>query len=65
MTIPCKALLCSAAAGLVLAALPACAQEPVLRIAKQGSTEAGGRIINCITNDDGGAKASVGPVATW
>src|SRR6266566_1475008 len=29
------------------------ADEPVLRIAKQGSMEAGGRTINCATNDGG------------
>jgi pimeloyl-ACP methyl ester carboxylesterase len=53
MTISCKALLCSAAVGLVLAALPAHAQESVLRIAKQGSMEAGGNTIYCATNDGG------------
>ena len=53
MTISCKVLLCSAAVGLVLAALPAHAQEPVLRIAKQGSMEAGGNTIYCATNDGG------------
>jgi hypothetical protein len=34
-------------------ALPACAEEPVLRIAKQGSMEAGGKTIYCATNDGG------------
>src|SRR5258708_26688674 len=32
---------------------PAMAQEPILRIARQGSLEAGGRVINCTTNDGG------------
>ena len=37
------------------------ADEPVLRIAKQGSMEAGGRMINCATNDGGDAKSTRWP----
>src|SRR5215510_15361485 len=33
------------------------ADEPILRIAKQGSMEAGGRTINCTTNDGGDPKS--------
>jgi pimeloyl-ACP methyl ester carboxylesterase len=36
-----------------LQSLTASSEEPVLRIAKQGSMEAGGRTINCTTNDGG------------
>ena len=35
--------------------------EPVLRIAKQGSMEAGGRMINCATNDGGDPKSTRWP----
>jgi pimeloyl-ACP methyl ester carboxylesterase len=48
----CKIVLCAATA-MVLASLAARAEDPVLRIAKQGSMEAGGRAINCATNDGG------------
>jgi pimeloyl-ACP methyl ester carboxylesterase len=48
----CKIVLCAATA-VVLASASARAEDPVLRIAKQGSIEAGGRIINCATNDGG------------
>ena len=37
------------------------ADEPVLRIAKQGSMEAGGRMINCATNDGGDPKSTRWP----
>jgi len=37
------------------------ADEPVLRITKQGSMEAGGRMINCATNDGGDAKSTRWP----
>jgi pimeloyl-ACP methyl ester carboxylesterase len=37
------------------------ADEPVLRIARQGSMEAGGRMINCATNDGGDAKSTRWP----
>jgi len=37
----------------VLAPAIAKSDEPILRIAKQGSMEAGGRTINCTTNDGG------------
>src|SRR6476659_9419497 len=49
--------LCATAAALVLQTLIASAEEPVLRIAKQGSMEAGGKTINCVTNDGGDANS--------
>ena len=51
MTILRKLLFC--AAGLALVPLAGNAEEPVLRIAKQGSMEAGGTTIDCATNDGG------------
>src|SRR5439155_39367 len=45
----------------VVASLAARADEPVLRIAKQGSMEAGGRMINCATNDGGDPKSTRWP----
>ncbi len=45
----------------VMASLVAHADEPVLRIAKQGSMEAGGRMINCATNDGGDPKSTRWP----
>ena len=45
----------------VIASLAARADEPVLRIAKQGSMEAGGRMINCATNDGGDPKSTRWP----
>jgi pimeloyl-ACP methyl ester carboxylesterase len=49
-----KALLIhAAAAALALAPAASRGDEPVLRIAKQGSMEAGGRTIECTTNDGG------------
>jgi pimeloyl-ACP methyl ester carboxylesterase len=47
-----------AAVGLFLAPLASRAEEPVLRIARQGSMEAGGRTIDCATNDGGDAKST-------
>jgi len=44
-----------------IAPLIAHADEPVLRIAKQGSMEAGGRMINCATNDGGDPKSTRWP----
>ena len=44
-------LLCAGVIALELSA--ARAEDPVLRIAKQGSMEAGGRTIDCPTNDGG------------
>jgi pimeloyl-ACP methyl ester carboxylesterase len=41
--------------------LAARADEPVLRIARQGSMEAGGRMINCATNDGGDPKSTRWP----
>jgi pimeloyl-ACP methyl ester carboxylesterase len=48
----CKIALCAATA-MVLASVSTRAEDPVLRIAKQGSMEAGGRTIDCATNDGG------------
>jgi pimeloyl-ACP methyl ester carboxylesterase len=45
----------------LIASLPAHADEPALRIAKQGSMEAGGRMINCATNDGGDPKSTRWP----
>jgi pimeloyl-ACP methyl ester carboxylesterase len=45
----------------LIANLPAHADEPALRIAKQGSMEAGGRMINCATNDGGDPKSTRWP----
>jgi pimeloyl-ACP methyl ester carboxylesterase len=45
----------------LIADLAAHAEEPVLRIAKQGSMEAGGRMINCATNDGGDPKSTRWP----
>src|ERR1019366_8962661 len=56
-----KSLVCAAMTGLILSAAPAYAEEPVLRIAKQGSMEAGGKTINCATNDGGDANSQRWP----
>jgi pimeloyl-ACP methyl ester carboxylesterase len=45
----------------LIAQLAAHAEEPALRIAKQGSMEAGGRMINCATNDGGDPKSTRWP----
>ena len=45
----------------LIAQLAAHAEEPVLRIAKQGSMEVGGRMINCATNDGGDPKSTRWP----
>src|SRR5580658_453216 len=44
--------LCAVAGFVLLPAAPR-TDEPVLRIAKQGSMEAGGKTIDCTTNDGG------------
>jgi len=49
------------ALGAMAPLMTAQADEPVLRIAKQGSMEAGGRMINCATNDGGDAKSTRWP----
>jgi pimeloyl-ACP methyl ester carboxylesterase len=58
MTIPCLMFLGVCAAGMVLAPGVSHADEPILRIAKQGSMEAGGMMINCATNDGGDANST-------
>jgi pimeloyl-ACP methyl ester carboxylesterase len=52
-------LLCALATGLMLSAASASAQE--LRIARQGSMEAGGKTIECATNDGGDANSQRWP----
>ncbi|HEY6259810.1 MAG TPA: hypothetical protein VIY51_28870 [Xanthobacteraceae bacterium] len=53
----CRIFFWCAAAALVLVPLTARTEEPVLRIAKQGSMEAGGTTIDCLTNDGGDPKS--------
>jgi pimeloyl-ACP methyl ester carboxylesterase len=48
-------------AGLVLSPRASRADEPILRIAKQGSMEAGGRVIDCATNDGGDPNSTRWP----
>jgi pimeloyl-ACP methyl ester carboxylesterase len=57
----CTAVLCTAAISLGVMAMSAHADEPVLRIAKQGSMEAGGRTILCTTNDGGDPNSTRWP----
>ena len=47
--------------GLMFMPVAARADEPVLRIAKQGSMEAGGKVINCATNDGGDPNSTRWP----
>jgi len=47
--------------GLMFMLVTARADEPVLRIAKQGSMEAGGKVINCATNDGGDPNSTRWP----
>jgi pimeloyl-ACP methyl ester carboxylesterase len=54
-------LLWGTTAGLFLAPLAPRAEEPVLRIAKQGSMEAGGKTIDCATNDGGDPNSTRWP----
>ena len=56
-----KVLFRCATAGLVLMPLASRAEEPVLRIATQGSMEAGGKTIDCATNDGGDPKSTRWP----
>jgi pimeloyl-ACP methyl ester carboxylesterase len=58
---PSKSLMYAAMAGLILSAAPASAEETALRIARQGSMEAGGKTINCATNDGGDANSQRWP----
>jgi pimeloyl-ACP methyl ester carboxylesterase len=61
MTASCLMVLGLCAAGLVLAPSMSRAEEPILRIAKQGSMEAGGRVIDCATNDGGDPNSTRWP----
>jgi pimeloyl-ACP methyl ester carboxylesterase len=56
-----KLLLWGTTAGFFLAPLASRAEEPVLRIAKQGSMEAGGKTIDCATNDGGDPNSTRWP----
>jgi pimeloyl-ACP methyl ester carboxylesterase len=56
-----KLLLWGTTAGFFLAPLGSQAEEPVLRIAKQGSMEAGGKVIDCATNDGGDPNSTRWP----
>jgi pimeloyl-ACP methyl ester carboxylesterase len=56
-----EAILMCATVGLLLAPAAARGDEPVLRIAKQGSLEAGGRTIDCATNDGGDPNSTRWP----
>jgi pimeloyl-ACP methyl ester carboxylesterase len=56
-----KLLLWGTTAGFFLAPLASRAEEPVLRIAKQGSMEAGGKVIDCATNDGGDPNSTRWP----
>jgi pimeloyl-ACP methyl ester carboxylesterase len=58
----CTGTLCLMAITAILASAPtARAEDTVLRIAKQGSVEAGGRVIDCATNDGGDSKSTRWP----
>jgi pimeloyl-ACP methyl ester carboxylesterase len=61
MTMSRAALLGLCAAGLMLTPGAARADQPVLRIAKQGSMEAGGKTIYCDTNDGGDPNSTRWP----
>jgi pimeloyl-ACP methyl ester carboxylesterase len=58
---PCLMFLGVCAAGLVLAPCASRADEQILRIAKQGSMEAGGKMIDCATNDGGDPNSTRWP----
>jgi pimeloyl-ACP methyl ester carboxylesterase len=53
--------LCATAAAVALLSVSASAADSVLRIAKQGSMEAGGKTINCTTNDGGDPNSTRWP----
>jgi pimeloyl-ACP methyl ester carboxylesterase len=57
----CLILLGVCAAGMVVAPCLPRAEEAILRIAKQGSLEAGGRVIDCATNDGGDPNSTRWP----
>ena len=56
-----KVVLCAATAMVLTSVVSALAEDPVLRIAKQGSLEAGGKVINCTTNDGGDPNSARWP----
>jgi pimeloyl-ACP methyl ester carboxylesterase len=58
---PYKVVLCAATAMVLTSIMSALAEDPVLRIAKQGSLEAGGKVINCTTNDGGDPNSTRWP----
>jgi pimeloyl-ACP methyl ester carboxylesterase len=61
MALPTKVLLLCAAAGSLLLPAASRAEEAILRIARQGSMEAGGRTIDCPTNDGGDPNSARWP----
>ena len=61
MTMSCTMLLSVCTLGLPLISAAARAEQPVLRIAKQGSMEAGGQTIYCATNDGGDPNSTRWP----
>jgi len=61
MTLSCAIFLGLCAAAIGLAPAIARAGDPVLRIAKQGSIEAGGRVIDCSSNDGGDPNSTRWP----
>jgi pimeloyl-ACP methyl ester carboxylesterase len=60
-TVTRKVLFWCATAGVFLAPLMSRAEETVLRIARQGSMEAGGKTIDCATNDGGDPNSTRWP----
>ncbi len=58
MSMPSKLSVLAATAGFFALAAGTHAEDAVLRIAKQGSLEAGGRTIDCRTNDGGDARST-------
>jgi pimeloyl-ACP methyl ester carboxylesterase len=61
MTMSCTMLLSVCTLGLPLISAATRAEQPVLRIAKQGSMEAGGQTIYCATNDGGDPNSTRWP----
>ena len=56
-----KIVLCAATTMVLTSIVSALAEDPVLRIAKQGSLEAGGKAIDCTTNDGGDPNSTRWP----
>src|SRR5271154_7044386 len=56
MFLPCRVFAVTAVASVVFVGITAASAQEPLRIAKQGSLEAGGEVVYCATNDGGGPK---------